>query len=146
MKRDWGCNQTCCYGSGRDHAYSAHCKCHSHALLDSTASLICQRNCMCSHSLTQFCQNDLVNLNTFNSKVFFKPNHFDRAGLGCCSCYSSTKSNFNFRGFCSPPPQHASCMLPIILHSRSFLHCSLLSLQLCCLQGNTVSQISEMWV
>jgi len=115
--------------------------------LDFTASPICQQNCMCSHSLTQFCQNNLVNLNAFNSKVFFKPNHFDRAGLGHCSCYSSTKSNLNFRGSLPSPSQYASCTFPIILlRSHLFLHCSLLSLQLCCLQGNTVRQLSEMWV
>lgn len=75
-------------------------------------------NCMGSHSLTQFCQSDLVNLNAFNRKLSFKPNYFDRAGLGHCSRYSSTNSNANLRGSCSPLPP--TCQLHVSHHPSPF--------------------------
>lgn len=75
-------------------------------------------NCMGSHSLTQFCQSDLVNLNIFNRKVSFKPNYFDRAGLGHCSHYSSTNSNANLRRSCSPLPP--TCQLHVSHHPSPF--------------------------
>lgn len=111
-------------------------KCHSHALARLSCLLSASRT-VCSHSLTQFCQNDLVNLNAFNSKVFLKPNHFDRAGLGHCSCYNSTKSKFHLRGS-YPPSAPTTCKLHIPNNWSPFpflLHCSLLSLQLCYLQS-----------
>lgn len=130
-KREWGCSQPCCHGSGSD-SCSAHCKvplaCPGWALLPLPAS-----RAVCRHSLTQFCQNDLVNLNAFNSKVFLKPNHSDRAGLAHCSCYNSTKSNFHLRGSC-PPSAPTTCKLHIPNNRSPFpflLHCSSLSLQLC---------------
>lgn len=146
MRRDRGCKQTCYYGSSSYHPCSAHCKVPLACMpwLDFTASFICQHNCIRSHSLTQFCQTDLVNLNAFNSKVFFKPNHFDRAGLGHCSCYSSTKSNFNLRGSC-PHPAPATRQLHVSSNSSPFPFLSSLQFTIPA-DVLFVSQISEMWV
>lgn len=130
MKGKWGCHQPWQWLTVPT------AECHLHALARLSCLSSASRT-VCSHSLTQFCQNDLVNLNASNSKVFLKPNHFDRAGLGHCSCCNSSKSNFHLRGS-YPPSAPTTCKLHIPNNWSPFpflLHCSLLSLQLCYLQS-----------